>query len=678
MNQIFLPSLLSLNIRNFSLYPNNGGLDFHYDFKNGLNLFVGGNGTGKTTLTKLIKFALIGHYREQTDTSIYKGVERIKRPEYPKNYYRNRMDDGFANNNLAEVTLTFNINNSEFSVTRNLYDISLTKATVKKSGKTIKLEGVVISQEKYEKLSEKEKQKHLQFKYEELVTEAAQFGSFDGLIFFVNEILYFGEDRNLILWDWNIQEELSSKYFNDPALDTKRSKLKLKQKNFDTQARQTSEEIKAITDAINQAEKAGSDKNLSGKDAYVSLNDLKTKLDKEEAKILSLQKERVECTEQRKYLNSMRIKISQQLNELENDIKIEEGKVHDIIWRNKNPKYEVYQKHLKNNRACPACNQALSDKEFSKVYETGEDCFVCHKPLKSNTAKSPKLLKLSQELEKKQNEQVNTERKITEIEKKLDDLDSAYNKLDVSVFNLKTEIRKLDFEINQDQSKNKGKEPSPDDFKRKLQLVIKELEEKKKKYQEESKNYGDEVAKINKQMNDMQVKIVSELSKIFSKFASNFLGIECVLVNEDVVVEKGRRIKVFLPRVGKEIQPREEEEAFSESQRFFVDLSFRMSLLNYFYKEPAFFICETPDSSLDISYERNAAEVFLEYLKQKNALVITSNLNNSDFLSYILKNAPDKNHINLLKIGRISNIQSDSKILIQTNEKIEKLIYDRR
>lgn len=56
------------------------------------------------------------------------------------------MDDGFANNNLAEVTLTFNINNSEFSVTRNLYDISLTKATVKKSGKTIKLEGVVISQ----------------------------------------------------------------------------------------------------------------------------------------------------------------------------------------------------------------------------------------------------------------------------------------------------------------------------------------------------------------------------------------------------------------------------------------------------------------------------------------------------------------------------------------------------
>lgn len=678
MNQIFLPSLLNLHIRNFSLYPNNGGLDFHYDFKNGLNLFVGGNGTGKTTLTKLIKFALIGHYKEQTDTSIYKGVERIKRPEYPKNYYRNRMESTFANNNLAEVTLNFKINDIEFSVTRNLYDIKLTNATFKKGGRLTKIDGEIIHQDKYEKLTEKEKQKHLQFKYEVLVTEAAKFGSFDGIIFFVNEILYFGEDRNLILWDWNIQEELSSKYFNDPALDTKRSKLKLKQKNFDTQARQTSEEIKAITDAISAAEKGNTGENATTKDAYALLNELKLKLDKEEAKILILQKERVECTERRKYLNSTRIKISQQINEFENDIKIEEGKVHDIIWRNKNPKYEIYQKHLKNNHTCPACNQALSAKEFSKVYNTGEDCFVCHKPLKSNSVKSPKLLKLSIEVEKKRNEQVNTEREITEIEKRLDDLDNAYNKLDVAVFNLKTEIRKLDFEINQDQSKNKGKEPSPNDFKRKLQLVIKELEERKKKYQEESKNYGDEVAKINKQMNEKQAKILLELSKIFSKFASNFLGIECVLASEDVVVEKGRKIRVFLPRVGKEIEPRDDKEAFSESQRFFVDLSFRMCLLNYFYKEPAFFICETPDSSLDISYERNAAEVFLQYLKQKNALVITSNLNNSDFLSYILKNAPDKNHINLLTIGRVSNIQSDSKILSQTNEKIEKLIYDRR
>lgn len=676
MNKIFLPTLLSLNIRNFSLYPNNGGLDFEYDFKNGLNLIIGGNGTGKTTLTKLIKFALIGHYREQTDTSIYKGVERIKRPEYPKNYYRNRMDNAFSVNNLAEVTLNFRVNQTEFSVTRNLYDIKLTSATIKKSGKTTKIEGDIIAQDKYEKLSDKEKKKHLQYKYEELVTQASNFGSFDGLIFFVNEILYFGEDRKLILWDWNIQEELSSKYFNDPALDEKRSKLLLKQKYFDTQARQTSEEIKAIRDAIDRVENKDKDKDSTKMNPYTKLNELKIKLESEEKKILSLQKERVENIERRKYLNSMRIKISQKLNELESDIKIEEGKVHDAIWRNKNPKYEIYQKHLKNNHSCPACNQGLSEKELLKVYETGDNCFVCHKPLKSNNVKSPKVLQLHQEIAKKQVEQSNTEKEIIEIEKKLDELDSTFNKLDVAIFNLRSEYRDLDFELNQKQAK--GKESSADDFKHKLQLELKTLEENKKNFQEKSKLFGDEVAQISNEMNSKKAKILTELSKIFSKFASNFLGVECVLTSEDVVIEKGKKVRVYLPRVGKEIQPREEEEAFSESQRFFVDLSFRMSLLNYFYKEPAFFICETPDSSLDISYERNAASVFLEYLKQKNALIITSNLNNSDFLSHILKNAPDKNHINLLTIGRISNIQSNSKLLSDTNKKIEKLIQDGR
>lgn len=676
MNKIFLPTLLSLNIRNFSLYPNNGGLDFEYDFKNGLNLIIGGNGTGKTTLTKLIKFALIGHYREQTDTSIYKGVERIKRPEYPKNYYRNRMDNAFSVNNLAEVTLNFRVNQTEFSVTRNLYDIKLTSATIKKSGKTTKIEGDIIAQDKYEKLSDKEKKKHLQYKYEELVTQASNFGSFDGLIFFVNEILYFGEDRKLILWDWNIQEELSSKYFNDPALDEKRSKLLLKQKYFDTQARQTSEEIKAIRDAIDRVENKDKDKDSTKMNPYTKLNELKIKLESEEKKILSLQKERVENIERRKYLNSMRIKISQKLNELESDIKIEEGKVHDAIWRNKNPKYEIYQKHLKNNHSCPACNQGLSERELLKVYETGDNCFVCHKPLKSNNVKSPKVLQLHQEIAKKQVEQSNTEKEIIEIEKKLDELDSTFNKLDVAIFNLRSEYRDLDFELNQKQAK--GKESSADDFKHKLQLELKTLEENKKNFQEKSKLFGDEVAQISNEMNSKKAKILTELSKIFSKFASNFLGVECVLTSEDVVIEKGKKVRVYLPRVGKEIQPREEEEAFSESQRFFVDLSFRMSLLNYFYKEPAFFICETPDSSLDISYERNAASVFLEYLRQKNALIITSNLNNSDFLSHILKNAPDKNHINLLTIGRISNIQSNSKLLSDTNKKIEKLIQDGR
>lgn len=102
----------------------------------------------------------------------------------------------------------------------------------------------------------------------------------------------------------------------------------------------------------------------------------------------------------------------------------------------------------------------------------------------------------------------------------------------------------------------------------------------------------------------------------------------------------------------------------SESQRFFVDHSFRMSILTFFYRTPSFYIVETPDSSLDISYERNAASVFAEFLKKPNSLIITSNLNNSLFIEHILDQEDiDLGIVGLLEIAKQSTIQNTSEQL---------------
>ena len=72
---------------------------------------------------------------------------------------------------------------------------------------------------------------------------------------------------------------------------------------------------------------------------------------------------------------------------------------------------------------------------------------------------------------------------------------------------------------------------------------------------------------------------------------------------------------------------------------FFVDHSFRMSILTFFYQSPSFYIVETPDSSLDLSYEKNAAEVFLQFLNKPNIVIVTSNLNNSSFVNYLISDS---------------------------------------
>lgn len=84
--KIYLPELLSINIKNYTLYPN--GMNYTYDFVKGVNLILGGNGMGKTTFVNIIKFGLIGLYRKAKDlTRTYQGRAIVKRLLYSSDYF---------------------------------------------------------------------------------------------------------------------------------------------------------------------------------------------------------------------------------------------------------------------------------------------------------------------------------------------------------------------------------------------------------------------------------------------------------------------------------------------------------------------------------------------------------------------------------------------------------------
>src|SRR5690606_21182957 len=65
---------------------------------------------------------------------------------------------------------------------------------------------------------------------------------------------------------------------------------------------------------------------------------------------------------------------------------------------------------------------------------------------------------------------------------------------------------------------------------------------------------------------------------------------------------------------------RDESYMLSESQRIFTDLAFRFSVLTTFH-DNSFFICETPDSTLDMFHEENAVKTFEVYINKGNSLI---------------------------------------------------------
>lgn len=657
MRKIYLPELASICIRNFTLYPN--GLNYEYNFVKGVNLILGGNGMGKTTFVNIIKYSIIGHYKKPFDyTRTYKERMIEKRIVYPMNYFKNRMDSQILIDESAKVIIRFYIDNKEFIVERDLENIIMCSCYV--DGE--KIDGKLINQLKYETLDEEEKKDYLQFKYEKIVEKYSGL-QFDDLIFFVNEILFFGEDHKTILWNdgvigADVQNELFNKYFNSPELDRERQEALRQSKYFDSLARHRSEDIRAIRKVLDKINNKNHDTN-----SISEILKVKTEIEKIDRRLSTIQSSRVNNDQLVAIMQNDLNDLIFKSNELEIKINKAKAELASKIWEKLHPQYDIFIKNIKNNHICPICNKS-NEALFTQTLEMPNHCFACGTELEEIKDENLKIIykEISDDYKNIHTKIQNNQKEI----KRYDDsnilLDKEFRELDLKRRSLLTKLRSIEF--------SKSKTNTPND----LQAFFDEIEKleiEKEFNQNKSKQESIKAEKISQEIEHQITQNVTKFSALFSSFAEKFLGVKCSLTFDCLNGNLNRR---FYPVIDGRIRLFEEE--LSESQRFFIDHSFRMSILSFFYTKPTFYIVETPDSSLDLSYEKNAATVFLKFLKQPNTLIITSNLNNSLFVDYIADNEDDINVsiIGLLDIAKQSVIQNMSITLLEMYNSIKSKI----
>lgn len=656
--QIYLPELLSINIKNYTLYPN--GLDYTFEFVKGANLVLGGNGMGKTTFVNIIRFAILGLYKKPFGyTRTYQGNIIEKRQLFPQKYFSSRMDDSVRTDTSPTVSISMKINNTTVELTRDLSSITLTKLKVD----GIEVLGDLINQFSYEKLSDIEKKDTLPYKYENIIKNNTNL-EFDDLIFFVNEVLFFGEDHKTILWNDegffpDVQSELFNKYFNDPDLDKKRQEAIRKAKYFDSLSRHISEDIRAINKVLSKMKEAPvTDHSTNKENIAFTLIDLKAELARMNTKLETIQKERVSKSQHISLLQNDINKISLSVNDKDKQLTQIEEDLNSHIWETLYPSYHIFIKNIQLNHVCPMCSHPNGEL-VERVTNEQNNCFVCGTPISTNTDTDIILRKQFEEISverKSLYQSINSKKqKIQNIEQEIINLDSEFSNIESRKREIQQNIRELEYEnVMSDNSQN-SIQPFLDE--------VNYLTQQKEKYQKQRDEQYDIVTSISEEIEDIITANVQAFSSIFSQYAGKFLGVPCELTYMKQVRDSNKR---FYPIIDGKVRFYEEE--MSESQRFFVDHSFRMSILTFFYKTPSFYIVETPDSSLDISYEGNAASVFAEFLKKPNSLIITSNLNNSLFIEHLL-NQKDiaLGIVGLLEIAKQSTIQN-------TNEQL-KLIY---
>lgn len=641
MRTIYLPELLKIRIQNFSLYPN--GLDYEYSFVKGVNLILGGNGMGKTTFVNIIKYSIIGNYKKPFDyTRTYRGNIIEKRLRYQDGYFKNRMDKRIECEDIASVTIVFKIGDNEFCVKRDLENIILLEFSL--NGNPIF--GDIQEEFKYEDLSESAKLDTLQFKYEKAI-ELHSGLKFDDLIFFVNEVLYFGEDHKTILWnDGNsgndVQNELFNKYFNSPELDNKRQEAQRQAKYNDSLSRHKSEDIRAIRKVLDKIAKQKTGK-VNTEEEIVKIKDeinlLNIKLDE-------LQKNREEKEVNISLYQNKLNRLSIEIHELEAEKDKAETFLMRKSWGSLHPLYDRFIKNIKINHVCPICNKN-NEKLFEEVSINNDTCFSCKAvlleiaddDLKSNFIKaSETCVALHQEIKKIQSD-------IKKLEDDNEKLDYKFREISSKKKQLLSKLRRAEY------ANSKKDQPNDQQY---FYDEIDKLGKEKNKYQQLAQKAVKEAEQYSQKIENQIRQSTEKFSSLFSGFARQFLGVSCELTYDKF----GEEEKRFYPVIDQQLRRHGEE--LSESQRFFVDHAFRMSILSFFYSKPTFYIVETPDSSLDISYEQNAANVFLKFLERPNSLIITSNLNNSTFLDHIV-DSDTKTKVSIVglpDIAKKSDIQS--------------------
>lgn len=657
--QIYLPELLSINIKNYTLYPN--GLDYTFDFVKGVNLVLGGNGMGKTTFVNIIRFAILGLYKKPFGyTRTYQGSIIEKRQLFPQKYFSNRMDDSVHTDTSPTVSISMKINNVTVELTRDLSSITLTQLKVNGT----EVSGTLVNQFSYEKLSDVAKADTLPYKYEEIIKVNTNL-EFDDLIFFVNEVLFFGEDHKTILWNDgdffpDVQSELFNKYFNDPDLDKKRQEAIRKAKYFDSLSRHSSEDMRAINKVLSKMKNAppvtGHSITNKGNTALI-LIDLKGRLVEMDAKLAAIQKERASKSQDISVFQNDINKISLSANDIDKQLKQIEEKLNNHIWETLHPSYHVFIKNIQLNHICPMCNRP-NDELVEKVTNEQNNCFACRIPINTNTEEDITLRKRFDEISahrKTLYQSINSKKqKIQNIEQQIVNLDSEFSKIESERRTIQQKVREFEYENAMSDNSQNSIQPFLDEVNR--------LTQQKEAYQKQRDEQYDIVTSISNEIEDVITANVHVFSSFFAQYAGKFLGVPCELT---YIKQAGDTNKRFYPVIDGKVRFYEEE--MSESQRFFVDHSFRMSILTFFYRTPSFYIVETPDSSLDISYERNAARVFTEFLKKPNSLIITSNLNNSLFIEHLLDQKDiDLGIVGLLEIAKQSTIQN-------TNEQLKSI-----
>lgn len=631
---INFPILTELRVENYGLYPgtDNAGLQVH--FRQGLTLVLGSNGLGKTTLINLLYRMISGPW----DIPALAGrgelgnadLKPTRLPTSGRQMFANRVSDSAQN---ATAMLKFKIGEVQITVKRSLKDLSLVS--------------LFFGDDEWE-LNEAD--------YQNELARLVGVWSFGDLILLLRHLVFYFEDRRALVWDASAQRQILRALFLSQSIAKKWAEWERSILELDSRARNLSAALYREEQALD----ANQRKAETSKDVRAELKTLQrlqqvdfTKREKVEEKIIEA--ERLRTSKRLKLLKSQQVRDSYFRD-------LERAKLGAISARFPNhsdtAKYILAQ--LMTDGDCLACESHAPEaaKALEKRIKNGK-CVVCGTALTAKSHEPHKVAdkrveKLSSQLAAADIEVGANQQASTAAQIEHDLFVSEFAKLDAALaertFLIDAKIRLLppgEKELHEQRGE--------------LAAMRSRLEKQRKELSDERAEFAKFVTSQNRALVRFSQKVISH----FQKYAHGFLFESCTLVwaPQGAHLGQGGDLIDFpayeLDMSGTDFSGpvrREGPDQVSESQREFIDLAFRMALIEEAGEDGSGSLAmDAPESSLDAIFVRRAVTVLGKFIqpKKKNRLVVASNVVEGGLIPALVNitTSPDHQIVNLFDIA---------------------------
>ena len=606
--QLRFPRLLSLKFESFSLFSQQSNVALIVN--RGVTCLAGANGVGKSTFLATVDYALTG--RVPLPTREYSSSDEYYQDSasFPKLYFegRIRQDD----RKTASVSADLEIDDRTFHITRGLFtpdglrSFRIEKRT--KIGATVELDG--------SELSDSARQEE----YAKALTKAVGLKSFDQFVFLQHFVFTFDESRHLLFWN---SKELEAALFiafgGDP------------------------EEQAAADHSRREMERCAS----LGRNAKWQSLQVRKRIDTIQASLGPKQTEDIAQLEAS--YRALEVNANRALGAAEQtDAKAAD---HDLALANataellalRNEYAKAFAQRVGNRRATtqhPLILEATSESRCGVCGTTGPTvsseiqrriatnvCPFCESPLPiDNTA-----LGGVEEL-KRLDEQIGQARR------KMESLSAARDRVNAERDDARKQSNAAtaalrDFEAKHTDIARRAQGTAAIDAGgvaeelSRLATELRTLLQQSKEYYRTSNQHKLVLQRLQQQLEQQYKATEENFVPLFRNLAEHFIGLELDIASERLT--SGFSLVLELRSSRRRIQYQ-----LSESQRFFLDIALRMALTQFMSSReaPASFYIDTPEGSLDIAYEARAGEMFAEFVKGGNDLVMTANINTSQLL----------------------------------------------